>query len=74
MKFRSAKDIIDVVRRRGMSIKVDPGPPPLPMLTGPRGVLDSQATEALMNALRAWRLEIIELVSTQHAEKNGVAP
>lgn len=73
MKLRSAKDIVELVRRRGMSIRVDPGPPPMPILVRPHSVPEASVTEALMNALRAWRLEIIELLSVHHAGQNGVA-
>lgn len=73
MKIRSAEDILEIVRQRGLRVKVNPGPPPMPLLSGPRSILDHHATEALMAALRAWRLEIIELVTQQHTEKNGTA-
>lgn len=74
MKIRSAQDVLDIVRRRGMWVKVDPGPPPMPILVKPCGVPDAHVTDALMAALKAWRLEIIDLVlHQQHAGTNGVA-
>ena len=55
--------MIAAAQRRGFKIRVDPGPPPMPILNGDR----AQATDALMQALRAWRLEIIEELQAKPA-------
>jgi hypothetical protein len=60
MRFTSAKSVIEVAKERGLSIRVDPGPPPMPILTRPGKVDGRMVTDALMNALKVWRLEIIE--------------
>ena len=62
MKYKTAKDIIAVAESRGFKIGVNPGPPPMPylILAGLPASKKEDATDALMNALRAWRLEIIE--------------
>lgn len=60
MRFKSAKDVIEVAMDRGFTIHVNQGPPPMPFLRGPGGKDNPNATEALMTALKAWRLEIIE--------------
>ncbi len=54
--IRTAKDVIKVARQRGFDILVNEGPPPMPFLRGD----PTNATAPLMEALRAWRLEIIE--------------
>lgn len=61
MKFRSAEDVMRVARDRGFQVLVDPGPPPMPFLRGPR----TEATEALVGALRAWRVEVIEALKRE---------
>lgn len=58
--IRSAKDVIEVAKSRGFSIRIDEGPPPMPVLLRPSGVKKDEVTKALMDALKAWRLEIIE--------------
>jgi hypothetical protein len=65
MKLRSARDILGVVEARGMSVRVDPGPPPMPVLVRPRGVDRSLVSDALLGALKAFRLEIIEELSAR---------
>jgi hypothetical protein len=64
MKLRSAKDIITVAKKRGFEVLVNPGPPPMPFLRGN----PINATDPLMQALRAWRLEIIEELTQQAKE------
>lgn len=61
--IRSAKDVIEVARSRGLRIRIDVGPPVMPKLVVPGNVERSEATDALMNALKIWRLEIIEEIS-----------
>lgn len=63
MKFNSAKDIIEVARSRGLDVRIIPGPPPMPVLHVPAEVDAGHATEILLSALKAWRLEIIEELS-----------
>lgn len=66
MKIRSAKDVIAIAKDRGFGIKIKPGPPPMPVLVAPAAVDITHATDVLMEALKAWRLEIIdELVEKQ---------
>lgn len=60
MRLRSAKDVIDVAKARGMRIRIDPGPPVMPVLVRPEAIDRDLVTDALLAALRAWRLEIIE--------------
>lgn len=61
MKLKSAKDVIAVARDRGFSIRVKPGPPPMPYLVNPNGEVPKVlASDALLAALTAWRLEIID--------------
>ena len=62
MKIRSAKDVIAVAKSRGLNIRIDPGPPIMPVLHKPKGIAQANVTEALLGALRAWRLEILEEV------------
>lgn len=59
--IRTAKEVIAVAKARGLTIRVDPGPPPMPVLQCPDGTRP-MATDTLLNALRAWRIEIIEEV------------
>lgn len=61
MNLRSAADIIAVAESRGFKVLVREGPPPMPYLLGDR----SQATPALMDALRTWRLDIIEEIKNR---------
>ena len=58
--MRTAKDVIAIAKARGFEVRVNPGPPPMPVLFVPGKSDRSQATPALMDALRAWRVEIIE--------------
>lgn len=60
MKIKTAKDVIAVAESRGFKLRVVPGPPPMPVLHKPAHVPRESATDALMAALKAWRLEIIE--------------
>lgn len=68
MTLKTAKDVIAVAKARGFEIHVRPGPPPMPVLHCPGNVPKSLATETLLNALRAWRLEIIDELT-----RDGVA-
>lgn len=74
MNIRSAKDVIAVAEARGFKVVVKPGPPPMPVLRKPPGVERSAATDALMEALRAWRLEIIEELSAPNESKPDKTP
>ena len=69
MKYRSAADILAVVKARGLFVTVDPGPPPMPLLHAGSRLLKDEGTEPLLAALRAWRLEIISEVGTHLQEK-----
>lgn len=60
--IRSAQAVIDVARSRGFDIVIRPGPPRMPVLVCPDGVPVSLATETLMGALKAWRIEIMALI------------
>lgn len=62
MKIQSAADVIRVAESRGFKVCVNPGPPPMPYLKG----FKDQATDALLAALRAWRVEVIEEVGKQN--------
>jgi hypothetical protein len=59
-EINTAKDVIAVARDRGFDVFVKSGPPPKPVLIIPAGADKRLATDALLAALRAWRLEIIE--------------
>ncbi len=61
MKIRTAADVIAIAKARGFKIRIEPGPPPMPVLVC-KGNRDS-ATEALMSALKSARVEIMELIS-----------
>jgi hypothetical protein len=65
--IKTAQDVIAVAQKRGFKVEVRPGPPPMPVLVVPNGISRTLANEPLMAALRAWRLEIIDLVSKQEA-------
>jgi hypothetical protein len=67
--IKTAQDVIAVAKKRGFTIVVEPGPPPVPMLRYSKGKVDPKlANEPLMDALRAWRLEIIDIVQNGQAE------
>lgn len=61
--IRSAKDVIAVAKDRGFEVRVNAGPPIMPVLCVPGKADRKDATETLLNALRIWRLEIIEELS-----------
>jgi hypothetical protein len=63
MKFKTAQEVIECAKQRGFEVNVNPGPPPMPFLRCPNKKIRSNATDALMGALRAWRVEIIELLT-----------
>jgi hypothetical protein len=65
--IRSAQDVIDVARSRGLEINIDPGPPLMPVLHRPANIAKAMVTDTLLGALRAWRLEIIDIVRENHA-------
>ena len=67
-EINTAKDVIAVARDRGFDVFVKTGPPPMPVLVVPAGADRTWATDALLNALKAWRREIIEELA---AELNG---
>lgn len=58
----TAKEVIGIARSRGFEVKMRPGPPAMPFLLKPADVDKSQATEALLEALHVWRVEIMELI------------
>jgi hypothetical protein len=60
--------VMTVARDRGFDVFVKPGPPPTPVLVHRPGSDPRLATEALLNALTAWRPEVIE---ERAAELNG---
>lgn len=62
-QIRSAEDVLAICKERGLRVRIEPGPPPQPILTRPAAVAKSAVTLALKGALRAWRIEIIELLS-----------
>jgi len=64
MTINSASDVIAVAKARGFRLFVDPGPPPMPYINGNR----AEATPALMGALKAWRLEIIDILQNGAAQ------
>ncbi len=57
--IRTAQDVLDAARARGFEVKMRPGPPPMPYLVGKF----ANATPALMEALKAFRVEILELLT-----------
>ncbi len=56
--IRTAQDVLDAAKARGFEVKIKPGPPPMPYLVGKF----ANATPALMEALKAFRVEILELL------------
>lgn len=70
MIIKTAQDVIDVAEKRGFKVAIRPGPPPMPVLEVPKGVNRSLANDQLMAALKAWRIEIIEILS-ERTEGNG---
>lgn len=58
--IRCANDVIEIAKQRGFMIVIDEGPPIRPILRRPPNVDKSLATKTLLDALKAWRLEIIE--------------
>lgn len=67
MTLKTVDDVIRVAESRGLRIWIDPGPPPMPMLRVPSGVDRGLATVALMDALKAWRVDIIERLTKESA-------
>jgi hypothetical protein len=67
MKLHSAQDVIAVARARGFDVRVNPGPPPMPVLVCPAKADKNLVSPALMAALTAWRLEIIEELTAAEA-------
>ena len=63
MKFQTAEDVLRAARERGFEVRVDPGPPPMPVLHYHNPREKALATDAMLGALRAWRLEIIALLA-----------
>ena len=59
--IRNAQDVLNVAKRRGFQVLMNPGPPPMPILRGD----PKEATPALMQALKAWRVEIMDLLSKE---------
>jgi hypothetical protein len=69
----SAEAVLEIVRERGLEVRIQPGPPPMPVLHRPSHVPKSLVTPALMDALRVWRLEIIDIL-THESERAGANP
>ncbi len=71
MKITNARQVIDIARQRGFSVHLRPGPPETPVLhissTGKATRTD--ATDPLIGALRAWRVEIIDLLKQDEADR-----
>ena len=63
--IRTAQDVLDAAKARGFEVKMKPGPPPMPYLFGNK----AEATAALMEALMAFRPEILELLAAQEPSK-----
>lgn len=61
----SAAAVLRVVQDRGLKVVILPGPPTMPVLRVPRGVDPALASPALLATLRAWRLEIIDLLTQE---------
>jgi hypothetical protein len=72
--IRTAEDVLRVVKERGMRVKIDQGPPVMPMLVVPKGTHPTLPSETLLNALRQWRLEIIEIVSKEATDGKRQLP
>ncbi len=70
MKLKTAADVIEVVRRRGLQIGIVAGPPMMPVIIRPERINPNLVTPALLGALKAWRLEIIEQVQRERGS-NG---
>jgi hypothetical protein len=64
MSIENGLDVIKVAESRGFAVLLDLGPPPMPFL---RGGPKDEATDALREALRAFRLEIIEELTKRNA-------
>lgn len=74
MNIRTARDVIAIAEARGFRVRLNPGPPPMPVLVKPAGVDRAQATDALMAALKAWRAEIIEELNKFPNEAGSALP
>jgi hypothetical protein len=48
----SAEAVLEIVRARGLEVRIQPGPPPMPVLHRPSHVPMGMITPALMDALR----------------------
>ncbi len=51
-------DVIAIVKARGFSLRLDSGPPPMPILRDPGGHIPAPS-DTLLDALRAFRDEIL---------------
>ncbi len=61
--IRCARAVIEVAKSRGLELFVKPGPPAMPYLRVPPELMhlkDRLVTPTLMEALKTWRVEIIE--------------
>jgi hypothetical protein len=74
MKLTCAKDIIAVAKARGFDVLVRPGPPPMPVLRVPAGTSRDMATPALLEALKAWRVEIMQELGSESTPAETAAP
>lgn len=64
--IRSAQDVIAIAKARGFRLAVRPGPPIMPVLVCPRdSKARAEATETLLQALKAFRLEIIDILTKE---------
>ncbi len=68
MNLKSARGVIEAARTRGFVLLINPGPPPMPVLRKPANVKESEATPALLDALRAWRVEIMDELKAEGVE------
>ncbi len=60
--IRCASDIMKEARSRGLRIRINRGPPPMPEVIGP----EEEKTPALLDALRAFRLDIIDEIASEN--------
>jgi hypothetical protein len=65
VRIRSGEDVLAVVRDRGLDVKIKKGPRRTMVVLRPSGVDKGLVTSALIGALKAWRLEIIEVLERE---------
>lgn len=68
--IKSAEDVMRIAAERGFTFGINPGPPPMPFIRTTNGGANRlDATDALQNALKAWRLEIIAIIEAEEKAK-----